>query len=448
MFNKVLIANRGEIACRVIRTCRALGIRTVAVYSEADRNALHVESADEAYLIGPPPVAQSYLNIDAILEAARISGADTVHPGYGLLSENPRFALACAERGIAFIGPSAHVVTEMANKVRARTHALAVNFPGVPGTDHPVDGDIVEAARSVGFPLMVKASAGGGGIGMTLVHGEDELERAATRARSMAERAFGDPEIYLERYLPSARHIEVQVLGDEHGGRIHLWHRECSVQRRHQKVVEEAPAPGISSETSDAMTAAALRLAGALEYTGAGTVECLLDPSGAFYFLEVNTRLQVEHPVTEMITGIDIVEQQLRIASGERLTLKSEEHPPVGHAIECRIYAEDPITQMPSPGTIAAMTWAEGEGVRVDSGYRAGDAITPYYDPLIAKLIVWGPDRPAATARLAAALDATTIEGTKTNLPLLREILAFPEFREGRYDTGVLDRLAKARATA
>ena len=443
MFRKVLIANRGEIACRIIRTCSALGIDTVAVYSEADRSALHVELADDAYPIGPSPVAQSYLNVRAILDAARGSGADAVHPGYGLLSENADFARACAEEGITFVGPSPHVIAEMGNKVRARARARAVDFPCVPGSEHPVDGAMLAAARGIGFPLMIKASAGGGGIGMSLVENEAQLERAAARAGQIAKRVFGDGEIYFEKYLSAVRHVEVQVLGDGNGGGVHLYHRECSVQRRHQKVIEEAPAPAIADRTAIAMTGAALRLIGSLDYSGAGTVECLLDSSGEFYFLEVNTRIQVEHPVTEMVTGVDLVEQQLRIAAGEPLELEEAEHSPVGHAIECRIYAEDPVTQLPAPGEIDAMTFPAGPGIRVDTGYRAGDTVSPFYDPLIAKLVVWGTDREEAVSTLTSTLEGTSIEGIKTNLPLLREVVSFGEFRTGRYDTSILERLAR-----
>lgn len=445
MFSSILIANRGEIACRIIQTCRRLGIRTVAVYSEADALALHVAIADEAYPIGPPPVGQSYLRADAIIDVARQAKVDAIHPGYGLLSERADFARACAERGIVFIGPSAEAMEAVGRKLPARATARDIGFPIIPGSLGAVAIDTVQhEASRVGYPLILKASAGGGGIGMTRVDDEAALAKALERARTTAERAFGDLDIYIERILTPARHIEVQILADSFGQVVALGTRDCSVQRRHQKVIEESLAPNLPTETRAGLAADATRLALAIGYVNAGTVECLVSNSD-YFFLEVNTRLQVEHPVTEEVFGIDLVEQQLRVASGERLAPELITATPVGHAIECRIYAEDPVTFMPAPGKIQTIEIPEGPDLRLDTGFRSGDTVTPYYDPLIAKLVVKGPDRPAAVRRLADVLAGARIEGLKTNLPMLRDITAYPEFVDGHYDTGIVERFAAQR---
>jgi acetyl-CoA carboxylase, biotin carboxylase subunit len=439
MFRTVLIANRGEIACRIIQTCRRLGIRTAAVYSDADVRALHVELADEAHHIGPAPVVQSYLNHDAILHAADQAHADAIHPGYGFLSEDPSFAAACADHGFTFVGPTADIIAALGNKVTARRCAQTAGFPVIPGSAGALaDADIDRAAQEIGFPLVVKASAGGGGIGMAVARDPAALPGAVRRARSTARRSFGSEEIYLERYIDGGKHVEVQLLGDSAGGVAHLLTRDCSVQRRHQKVIEEAPAPTLDPPHAEMLADAAVGLGRSLGYTNAGTVECLLDSSGQFYFLEMNTRLQVEHPVTEMISGIDLVEQQLRIAAGELLSPDAAGIGPNGHAIECRIYAEDPVTHLPSPGTITGLMLPSGDGVRVDTGVRAGDEVQPFHDPLLAKLVVWAPAREAAIRRLAMALAAAEISGIKTNIPLLRRVIEHQEFQTGRYTTQFL----------
>ena len=440
MFESVLIANRGEIARRVIRTCRRLGIRTIAVYSEADRSARHVAEADEAIEIGSSAPGESYLRGDAVLEAARASGAAAIHPGYGFLSESAEFARSVEAAGIVWIGPEPDQITEMGDKIAARNRMEAAGVPVAPGTRESVVDlpDAVEQAKIIGYPIMVKAAAGGGGIGMSVVHDEDELVTAFETARSRAERFFGSPSILLERYIASARHIEVQVLGLADGRVVALGERDCSVQRRHQKVVEESPSPFVGPELRERMLAAAVRAADAISYRGAGTVEFLVDTStGEFIFLEMNTRLQVEHPVTEMVTGIDLVEQQLRVAAGLGPTFDVTV-PTVGHAIEFRVYAEDPVRFLPSPGEITVWSEPEGPGVRVDSGYVAGDTVTAFYDPMIAKLIAWGVDRDQALERLRTAAEQFTIVGPKVNLPLLHELLAEPSFLGGEYDTSII----------
>jgi acetyl-CoA carboxylase biotin carboxylase subunit len=439
----LLIANRGEIACRIIRTCRRLGIRTVAVYSEAEAAAPHVRAADAAVCVGPPPVTDSYLNVPAVLDAARRTGADAIHPGYGLLSERTDFARAVADAGLIFVGPSPEAIQLMGSKTAARARMAAVGVPVVPGTGDavPADADPAAFAQVVGYPLMVKASDGGGGIGMTVVHEPGRLAAAVARARRSAARAFGSDAVYFERYVERARHVEVQVFGDMRGTLLHLGDRECSVQRRHQKVTEEAPAPALSPDLRARMARAAVRAAEAVGYTNAGTVEFLVAPDDSFYFLEMNTRLQVEHPVTEETIGLDLVELQLRVAAGEPLPLRQEDVRTEGHAIECRLYAEDPATHLPSPGTISTWRPPAGEGVRVDAGVEQGSAVTPLYDPLLAKLIAWGPDRHAALSRMQAALDATLVEGVKTNLPLLRRILRHAAFVEGRYSTDLIPQI-------
>jgi acetyl-CoA carboxylase biotin carboxylase subunit len=450
-FRKILIANRGEIAVRVIRACREMGISTVAVYSEADRAALHVRMADEARLIGPAPAAESYLRLDKIVAAARATGAEAVHPGYGFLSENPALPRACKEAGLVFIGPSAEAMELMGSKTRARQTMLAAGVPVVPGSSlaaADLEAARAEAAR-FGYPVLVKAAAGGGGKGMRRVEREEDLAAAFREAASEAERAFGDGSLYIEKYLVQPRHIEIQVLGDRHGHVIHLGERECSLQRRHQKVLEECPSPLVAAhpEIRAAMGETAVRAARAAGYYNAGTVEFLVDQDRRFYFLEMNTRLQVEHPVTEWVTGVDLVQEQIRIAAGEPLAYQQDEIEWRGAALECRIYAEDPENNwFPSPGKILALDRPAGPGVRVDSGAYPGWTVPLEYDPLIAKLAVWAPSREAAIERLRGALEEYHVSGIKTNLSFFRRILDTPEFREGRVDTTFLERwMAEAR---
>jgi 3-methylcrotonyl-CoA carboxylase alpha subunit len=443
MFRKLLIANRGEIAVRIVRTCRALGIATVAVYSEADRRALHVLEADEAVPIGPPPVTESYLDIEAIVAAARRTGAEAVHPGYGLLSENAAFAEACQRADIVFVGPPPQAIRLMGDKAAARRLAAAQGVPIVPG----YDGDsqepraLLAQARRLGFPVMVKAAAGGGGRGMRLIEEEDGFLEAVEGARREAQRAFGDGRLLLEKAVQGARHVEVQVLADAHGNYVHLGERDCSLQRRHQKVVEEAPSPAVDEALRQRLGEAALAVARAAGYVNAGTVEFLLDAEGNFYFLEMNTRLQVEHGVTELVTGLDLVALQLLVAAGEPLPLRQQEVRLRGHAFQCRIYAEDPLAgYLPSAGLIAAFQPPQGEGIRNDVGTYAGDEVTAYYDPLIAKLLAWGAHRREALARLRAALESYRIEGVRTNLPLLRAVMAHPVMAAGQVTTDFLER--------
>ena len=441
-FHRICIANRGEIAVRIIRTCRRLGIQTHALHSDADAAALHVRLADDASRIGAAPVAQSYLDIPAVLDAAQAAACDAVHPGYGLLSENPAFARACQERGLVFIGPSPAHIDLMGHKNRARAAMADRRFPLIPGTSGDlVDDDLEAAATSVGYPLIVKASRGGGGIGMAVVDAPEGLARAVKRARSLARRAFADDALYLERQILGARHIEVQILGDQHGAVRHLGLRDCSIQRRHQKVIEESPPPALDPSVRDDLAGRAVEAMQDLGYENAGTVECLLAPEGEFYFLEMNTRLQVEHPVTELVTGLDLVEWQIRLAAGEPLDLPPDVAAPNGHAIEARIYAEDPDTLLPAPGRITHLRLPQGAGVRIDAGVEAGDEVSPYYDPLIAKCIVWGPDRAAALHRLEGVLAAVEIEGIKHNTPFLQRITAHPGFRAARYDVAFTDQL-------
>ena len=445
MFKAVLIANRGEIAARIARTCKRMGIRTVAVYSEADEGAPHTQIADEAYLIGPAHVTKSYLNAERILEVAREAGVDAIHPGYGLLSENSDFVHAVEAAGITFIGPRAEVMELMGDKARAREFAQKAGVPVVPGSDGVVaDEDAAVAlAESIGFPILVKASAGGGGIGMNLATNEKKLRKAVQASVRRAESAFGDPSFYLERYIENPRHIEIQVLADKHGNAIHLFERECSVQRRHQKVIEEAPSPLVSRHDGlrERMCEAALALVRASEYVNAGTVEFIADEAGNFYFIEMNTRLQVEHPVTEMIAGLDLVEWQLRIAAGEELTLAQDALTIDGHAIECRLYAENPEKMfMPAPGTITTFKAPTGEGVRLDSGVDAGREVTPYYDPLIAKLIVHATDRSAAIEKMKGALTEMEIGGLTTNLSMHIDLMDDADFQAGDIHTGWLEK--------
>ena len=444
MFKKILIANRGEIAVRVIRACREMGIQSVAVYSDVDRAALHVRKADEAYHLGPAAAAESYLNIPKILAAAKRSGADAIHPGYGFLSENPRFAHASAEAGVKFIGPTAAAMEMMGSKTRARQHMQVAGVPFVPGTSRGVES-VEEAARvaeKVGYPVMLKAAAGGGGKGMRLVHSADQLRSALDGAQSEAQRSFGDSEVYIEKAIINPRHIEMQVLADEHGNTVYLGERECSIQRRHQKVLEESPSPIVDAEMRRRMGEVAVRVAQAAGYTNAGTIEFLVDQQKNFYFLEMNTRLQVEHPVTELTTGLDLVHLQIRIAAGEKLPFRQEEVLLRGHAIECRIYAEDPDNHyFPSPGKITLLLLPSGPGIRRDSGMYEGWTVPIDYDPLLAKLIGYGTDREQAAARLVRALNEYFVGGIKTNISLFRRILNDAEFRAGKLDTGYLDRL-------
>jgi acetyl-CoA carboxylase biotin carboxylase subunit/3-methylcrotonyl-CoA carboxylase alpha subunit len=462
LFEKVLVANRGEIARRVMRTCKRLGIRTVAVYSEADRDAPHVTDADEAVLVGPSPAKDSYLNVDAILAALRSSAAAAVHPGYGFLSEKATFARAVADAGAVFVGPPPAVLESFGDKMKARHVALSVGTHPVPGTDDPIGVDTPEGvadakrvARDVGYPVIVKAVGGGGGIGMQIVTSEDALERALKSCSDRGRAAFSDARVFLERYVDSPRHIEVQVMCDAHGGAYALGERECSVQRRHQKIIEETPsaAPFFDGEDGErrrrALHEAALRVVRKVGYVGAGTCEFIADGLGELFFLEVNARLQVEHPVTEMVTGLDLVELQLRVAAGERLPdLSGVERR--GHAIEARVYAEDASKGfIPKPGAINELSWAAGAGeaqtdrLRIESGVRAGSQVTPYYDPMVAKVVAWSETRQGALDALDAALGGTVIAPLTTNLPFLRKVLADPAFRAGRYDTKLAEALAK-----
>jgi acetyl-CoA carboxylase biotin carboxylase subunit len=437
MFNKVLIANRGEIAVRIIRACRELGVETVAVFSDVDRAALHVRYANEAYHIGAPPARQSYLNIERILEVAKRSGADAIHPGYGFLAERPDFAQSVIDAGLVWIGPPATAIGAMGDKVTARQTVEAAGVPVVPGTELDLDDDALSvAADFVGFPLLIKATAGGGGKGMRLVERQEDFERALHGARREAEAAFGDGAVYLEKVIEDARHIEVQILADEYGNVLHLGERECSIQLRHQKLIEESPSPAVDEELRQEMGAIAVRAAKAVNFVNAGTIEFLLDKDRSFYFLEMNTRLQVEHPVTELVTGIDIVKAQLRIARGRRLPFSQDDVQMKGWAIECRINAEDPYNGfLPSIGVVDDITLPTGPGVRVDTGIYEGFEITPYYDPLICKLICWGETRAEALLRMRRALEEYRIMGIKTNIPFHQRILDSHRFMAGQFDT-------------
>jgi acetyl-CoA carboxylase biotin carboxylase subunit len=453
VFKKILIANRGEIAVRVIRACREMRIATVAVFSEVDRRALHVQMADEAVPVGPAPSRESYLSIERVLQAARSTGADAIHPGYGFLSENAEFANACEGAGIKFVGPAGPAIEQMGSKTAARRVAIAAGAPVVPGTEQGIRdfGEARKTAAGIGYPVLLKAAAGGGGKGMRRVDGEAELEAAMRAASSEAERAFGSAEIYLEKLIERPRHIEVQILGDEHGHLIHLGERECSIQRRHQKVVEECPSPLAleKPELRERIGEAALNIARAVGYANAGTLEFLADQQGNFYFLEMNTRLQVEHPVTEWATGIDLVRWQIRIAAGERLTVRQEDVRWTGSAIECRIYAEDPENNFfPSPGRITQYAEPAGPGVRVDGGVYAGWTVPIEYDPMLAKLAVWGDTREAATERMRRALGEYRVLGITTNLTYLKELMDDPEFVAGHLDTAFLEGFAKRRLAA
>jgi acetyl-CoA carboxylase biotin carboxylase subunit len=437
----VLVANRGEIALRIIRACRELGIRPVAVYSEADADAPHVRAADRALPVGPAPARESYLSIERVIGAARDARADAVHPGYGFLSENWRFAEACRKAGLTFVGPPPEVLRTMGQKVEARRLVARAGVPVLPGSDGPVEsaGAAREVADAIGYPVMLKAAAGGGGIGMALVPGPERLEAAFAAAERRAGSAFGDAALYVERALQRPRHVEVQVLGDEHGTLVHLFERDCSIQRRPQKLVEESPAPGLDPDLRTRLHAAGVRVAGAAEYRNAGTVEFLVE-GDRFYFLEMNTRLQVEHPVTEAVVGRDLVEAQLRIAAGERLGWGQEAVVMRGAAAECRIYAEDPARNfLPSPGIVTALELPEGPGLRHECGVEPGSLVTVHYDPLLAKVIAAGRDREQALDRLVDALERYRVEGVKTTLPLHRRILASPAFRAGAVHTRFLE---------
>jgi acetyl-CoA carboxylase biotin carboxylase subunit len=441
---KLLVANRGEIAVRVIRACREQGIATVAVFSEADREALHVLMADEAYPIGPPPATESYLKIDTLVDVARRAGADAVHPGYGFLAENARFAEACVAAGLTFVGPPPAAIRAMGDKTSARKIARDMKVPMVPGTLEAIadDDEARATAAKIGYPVMLKAAMGGGGKGMRLVRAESELAGALRAARSEAGAAFGDTAVYLERAVVEPRHVEIQVLADAYGGIVHLGERECSIQRRHQKLIEESPSPCVDADLRARMGEAACRVAKAAGYVNAGTVEFLVDAQRSFYFLEMNTRLQVEHPVTEMVTGIDLVREQLRVAAGEPLGYAQKDIAWKGWAIECRINAEDPFGGwLPSPGTITGLRAASGPGVREDSGAYEGYTVPRFYDTLMAKLIVWGADRATAIERMLRALGEYKVVGVRTTIPALERIIGHPDFRAGRLSTSLLERI-------
>ncbi len=443
MFRKVLIANRGEIAVRIIRACRELGIRTVAVYSEADRDSLHVHSADEALCIGPAPSSESYLNMARIISAAEVTDADAIHPGYGFLAENADFAETCAECNLTFIGPGADAIRRMGDKGSARAAAMAAGCPTVPGSDGVIEeqDEALKVARKIGFPVMIKATAGGGGRGMRMAVDEDAFGNAFKTARAEARTAFGNPDVYVEKCILSPKHVEVQILGDSHGNVVHLGERDCSIQRRHQKLVEEAPCPLVNAKMRKAMGDAAVAAASEVNYCGAGTIEFLLDSEGKnFYFIEMNTRVQVEHPITELVTDIDIVKEQISVAAGSRLSITQDDVRLRGHSIECRINAEDPARNfMPCPGRLTDFVAPGGPGVRVDSACYPGYQIPPYYDSMVAKLIVFDKTREAAIMRMKRALHEFVAEGIKTTLPFHVEVMNSELFRDGRFGTDFLE---------
>jgi acetyl-CoA carboxylase, biotin carboxylase subunit len=441
MFKKILVANRGEIACRIIRACREMGIISVAVYSEADRAGLHVQLADEAAGIGPAPAVDSYLNMDRIIEAARESGAEAIHPGYGFLAENPEFARRCEKAGIVFIGPNSRALELVGDKIRARQTMEKAGIPIIPGMKSVAAGfaEYAAEARKIGYPVMIKASAGGGGKGMRIICSEEDLRAGLEGGQREAKAAFGDESVYLEKYIEDPRHVEFQVLADNYGHIVHLFERECSIQRRHQKIVEETPSQALTPELRRTMGETARKVLQVSGYNNAGTVEFLLDRNRNFYFLEVNARLQVEHPVTELTTGVDLVQQQIRIAAGEKLSLKQEGLAQRGHAIECRIYAEDPSRNfLPSSGKILFLREPRGPGVRHDGGIYSGWDVPIYYDPILAKLIVWAETRDAACARMAAALDDYVVLGISTTISFLKEVVSHPKFREGATTTAFI----------
>ncbi len=450
MFRKILIANRGEIALRVIRACRELGIRTVAVYSEADRESLHVRFADEDVCIGPAPSRESYLNIPRLIAAAEVTGAEAIHPGYGFLAENAEFAEICEHSELVFIGPSPDAIRRMGDKAMARETMIREGVPVVPGSEGAIEEPeaALKVARKIGFPVLIKAAAGGGGKGMRVAETEAIFERSFVAARNEAQAAFGDGRVYLEKYLARPRHVEIQILGDKHGRITHLGERECSIQRRHQKLIEESPSPAVTQKLREKMGAAAVKAAKAIDYHSAGTVEFLLDEDGSFYFMEMNTRIQVEHPVTELVTGVDLIKEQIRVAAGEKHSLPDRGLVPlIGHALECRINAEDPVHDFrPSPGQITIWHAPGGPGVRVDSHAYQGYRVPPHYDSLLAKLIVHGRDRSESLVRARLALESFIVEGVKTTIPFLLELLEDPAVVAGDIDTRFLERRMLERA--
>ena len=447
MFNKILIANRGEVALRILRACRELGISSVAVHSTADSSAMHVRLADESVCIGPPKIGDSYLNAAAIISAAEITRADAIHPGYGFLSENADFAQMVADHGFTFIGPSVEHLRTMGDKIVAKATAKSLGLPVVPGTADPISNerDALIQARQIGTPLLIKAVSGGGGRGMTVVRESSKLSEALSMARNEARVGFGDDRVYLERYLEKPRHIEIQILGDTHGQVVHLGERDCSMQRRHQKLIEEAPSPVLSEQERHEIGDLSVKAMKKLGYVGLGTIEYLYS-GGAFYFIEMNTRLQVEHPVTEMITGLDLVQEQIKVAAGHKLAITQADVEFRGHAIECRINAEDPETMTPTPGPINTYHPPGGPGVRMDSAIYAGYTVPPYYDSLIGKLIVHGPDRPSAIQRMDRCLGECVVDGVPSSIPLLRELMAHPNWNDSEIDTDWLTRYLQARS--
>lgn len=450
MFKKILIANRGEIAVRVMRACREMGIAAVGVYSDADRGAPHVRYATEVYNIGPAPASESYLRIDKIIDVARKAGAEAIHPGYGFLAENAAFAEACAQAGLVFIGPSPETLRAAGDKQGARRTMAAAGIPVIPGSppEAVTDDDLAACARNIGWPVMIKAAGGGGGKGMRICHRAEDLPQLLKQARGEAQSAFGDDRVYLERCLVRPRHVEFQILADAYGNVVHLFERECSIQRRHQKLIEESPSPALTPQLRARMAAAAIAAARAARYTNAGTIEFLLDAAGEFYFLEVNARLQVEHPVTELVTGIDLVKEQIRIAAGEPLPFNQEDIKPRGAALECRISAEDPENNFyPAAGTISRLRLPEGPGVRWDGGIAQGYEVPIYYDPLMAKLIVWAEDRPRALARMRRALNELILDGVATTVPFHRWVMASETFIAGTYDTSFVEKCFRPEAT-
>ncbi|RNF40226.1 acetyl-CoA carboxylase biotin carboxylase subunit [Planococcus salinus] len=445
MFTKILIANRGEIAVRIIRTCQKFGIKTVAVYSEADQEAPHVEMADESFLVGGARVTESYLNVDKILEVAKSTNVEAIHPGYGLLSENEDFARRCIEAGITFIGPSPDTIAKMGSKIESRKMMEAAGVPVVPGITYPLkdEEDAVAVASEMGYPVMLKASAGGGGIGMEIVSNDKELRKAFAGNQKRAQDFFGDGAMFVEKYIRNPRHIEIQILADEQGQTVYLWERECSIQRRHQKVVEEAPSPFLDENHRKIMGEAAVKAAKYIGYKNAGTIEFLVDEEKNFYFLEMNTRLQVEHPITEEITGLDLVEEQLKIATGAALAFQQADVKRNGHALEVRIYAEDPNTFFPSPGKIHTLKIPEGKGIRHELAVREGSTVTPYYDPMIAKLIVHTDNREQSIEEMLKVLEEYKVEGIKTNIPMLKNVLEHEAFHRGDTTTNFVEKYLK-----